>query len=117
MAIDVSLWQRALDSQSASNLHALANFLPTVFEALKKDGVQNTDDLNKHPIVRLVVAQMAYLAYGAFDCGTGLHWHNAYNRAELETGRHPYESRELFRGEKEEILAKWASQEKGQASG
>lgn len=111
MALDVSFWQRALDSQCASNLQGLVNFLPSVFKALKEDGVQDTAALNKHPIVRLIVAQMAHLAYGSFDCNSDNHWLSAYLLARVHTGLHPHENRKLLPGEKEEILAVWESLE------
>ena len=82
MAISNSTWQQALDSQSACNLSGLAHFLVRVLDELRDSGIQNTDDLNTHAIVRLVVAQMAYLAFGSFDFGAGNSWLQAYQLAE-----------------------------------
>ncbi len=87
MAISKTTWQQALDSQAASNLSGLAHFLVRVLDVLRTNGINGTDALNTHPIVRLVVAQMAHLAYGTFDCGTGDSWLRAYQLAEAETER------------------------------
>lgn len=77
-------WQEALDSQSACNLSGLAHFLLRVLDELRADGINNTDTLNTHAIVRLVVAQMAHLAYRSFDCNVGDFWLTAYRLAESE---------------------------------
>lgn len=87
MAIRRTTWQQALDSQSASNLSGLAHFLVRVLDELRASGITNTDDLNTHAIVRLVVAQMAHLAYGGFDCGAGDSWMRAYELVEAEAGK------------------------------
>lgn len=87
MTIRRTTWQQALDSQSASNLSGLANFLVRVLDELRANGITNTDDLNTHAIVRLVVAQMAHLAYGGFDCGAGDSWMRAYELADAQTQR------------------------------
>jgi len=87
MAISKSTWQQALDSQSACNLSGLAHFLVRVLDELRANGIKGTDDLNTHAIVRLVVAQMAHLAYGTFDCGAGDSWMRAYQLAEAESQR------------------------------
>jgi hypothetical protein len=87
MAITKSTWQQALDSQSACNLSGLAHFLVRVLDELRATGINGTDNLNAHPIVRLVVAQMAHLAFGSFDCGAGDLWQRAYQLAEAETER------------------------------
>ena len=87
LAIGKSTLQQALDSQSASNLSGLAHFLVRVQGELRADGVNGTNDLNTHPIVKLVVAQMAHVAYGTFDCGAGDSWLRAYQLAEAETER------------------------------
>ena len=87
MAIYMPTWQQALDSQSASNLSGLAHFLVRVLNELRASGISGTDGLNTHAIVRLVVAQMAHLAYGTFDCGAGDSWLRAYQLAEAETER------------------------------
>ena len=71
MAISSKTWQQALDSQTACNLSGLAHFLPRLLDELRASGVNGTDALNTHPLVRLVVAQMAHLAYGTFVCGAG----------------------------------------------
>lgn len=86
MPISTTTWQQALDSQSASNLSGLAHFLVRVLDELRASGINGTDALNTHPVVRLVVAQMAHLAYGSFDCGAGDLWLRAYQLAEVETG-------------------------------
>src|SRR5436305_15175838 len=88
MPISQRTWQQGLDSQSACNLSGLAHFLPGLLEELRANGVNGTDALNTHPLVRLIVAQMSYLAYGTFDCGAGNLWQRAYQLAEMETGRH-----------------------------
>jgi len=106
------MWQHGLHSQTACNLSGLAHFLVRLLGELRANGISNTDDLNTHPLVRLVVAQMAFLAYGTFDCGAGNHWQRAYQLAEIETGRHPYHDRPLAPGEKERILAQWAEEER-----
>ena len=67
MPISEKTWEQGLHSQSACNLSGLAHFLVRVLEELRANGVNSTDDLNTHPLVRLVVAQMAFLAYGTFD--------------------------------------------------
>ncbi len=85
MAIRTAIWQQALDSQSASNLSGLARFLVRALDELRATGINGTDALNTHPVVRLVVAQMAHLAYGTFDCGAGDLWLRAYQLAEVET--------------------------------
>lgn len=87
MAIGKTKWQQALDSQSASNLSSLAHYLVRVLDELRVNGINGTDALNTHAIVRLVVAQMAHLAYGTFDCGTGDSWLRAYQLTEAETER------------------------------
>ncbi len=111
MPISPKTWQQGLDSQSACNLSGLANFLPRLLDELRENGVHGTKALNTHPLVRLIVAQMAYLAYGAFDCGAGDLWHRAYQLVEMETGRHPLFDRQLEQGEKERILALWEKEE------
>jgi len=85
MAISKTTWQQALDSQAASNLSGLAHFLVRVLDELRTNGIKATDALNTHAIVRLVVAQMAHLAYGGFDCGAGDLWMRAYQLAEAES--------------------------------
>jgi hypothetical protein len=85
MAIRTAIWQQALDSQSASNLSGLARFLVRALDELRATGINGTDALNTHPIVRLVVAQMAHLAYGTFDCGAGDLWLRAYQFAEVKS--------------------------------
>lgn len=85
MSIRTAIWQQALDSQTASNLSGLARFLVRALDELRGTGINDTDALNTHPVVRLVVAQMAHLAYGKFDCGTGELWLRAYQLAEVET--------------------------------
>lgn len=87
MAISKSTWQQALDSQAASNLSGLAHFLVRVLDEMRANGINATDTLNTHAIVRLVVAQMAHLAYGGFDCGAGDSWMRAYQLAEAEMER------------------------------
>ncbi len=104
-------WQQALDSQSACNLSGLANFLQRVLTHLRETGVHDTDVLNKHPVVRLVVAQMAHLAYGSFDCGAGRHWFRAYQLARMETGLNPFEDEPLDLGERERIERAWAAED------
>ena len=84
MSIRTAIWQQALDSQSASNLSGLARFLVRALDELRGTGINSTDALNTHPVVRLVVAQMAHLAYGTFDCGAGDLWLRAYQLAEVE---------------------------------
>src|SRR3954447_16319927 len=108
MSIAVTTWQRGLDSQSACNLSGLAHWLVDLLAELRASGVNGTDALNTHPLVRLVVAQMAHLAYGSFDCGAGNKWQRAYQFAEMETGRSPYHDRQLEPGERERIEAMWA---------
>ena len=54
-------------------------------DELRATGINGTDALNTHPIVRLVVAQMAHLAYGTFDCGAGDLWLRAYQFAEVKS--------------------------------
>lgn len=87
MAISKLTWRQALDSQSACNLSGLAHFLVRVLDELRANGINGTDDLNTHPIVKLVVAQMAHLSFGGFDCGAGDSWLRAYQLAEAETQR------------------------------
>ena len=113
MPISKETWQRGIDSQSACNLSGLAHFLPSLLDELRESGTNDTDALNRHPLVRLVVAQMAYLAFGNFDCGVGDLWHRAYQLAEMETGIHPLYDRPLEQGEKESILAAWAEEGRG----
>lgn len=86
MPIRPETWQQGLDSQSACNLSGLAHFLVRLLDELRASGVNGTDALNTHPLVRLIVAQMAHLAFGSFDCGAGNHWQRAYQVAEMETG-------------------------------
>lgn len=107
MPIDAKSWQYGLHSQSACNLSGLAISLVGLFDELRASGITDTDSLNTHPLVRLVVAQMAYLAYGSFDCGAGNNWQRAFHLAEMETGRHPYYDRPLEAGEKERTLTQW----------
>jgi len=114
MPISTKTWQQGLDSQSACNLSGLAHFLPRLLDELRANNVAGTDALNTHPLVRLVVAQMAHLAHGTFDCGAGNLWQRSYQRGEIETGRHPYHVRPLERGEKERILAQWAEEDRWQ---
>ena len=56
-------YKRAIDSQSACNLsglvHSLAEVMPRITEV-----TNGTEERNNHPIVRLYVAQMAYLSGG-----------------------------------------------------
>ena len=84
MPLSATTWQQALDSQSACNLSGLAHFLVRALGELRADGLNGTDALNTHPLVKLVVAQMAYLAYGTFDCGAGNLWLQAYQMVEIE---------------------------------
>lgn len=112
MPISEKTWEQGLHSQSACNLSGLAHFLVRILDELRANGINGTDALNTHPLVRLVVAQMAHLAYGSFDCNTGNKWQRAYQSAEIETGRHPYYDRALERGEKERILAQWAEEDR-----
>ena len=111
MPIDIKTWQHGLDSQSACNLSGLAHFLVRLLDELRVSDISGTDALNTHPLVRLVVAQMAHLAYGSFNCGAGNQWQRAYQLAEIETGKHPYYDRPLEPGEKERILALWAEED------
>jgi hypothetical protein len=113
MPISQKTWQQGLDSQSACNLSGLAHYLPKLLDELRANNVNGTSALNTHPLVRLIVAQMAYLAYGTFDCNAGNHWQRAYKLAEIETGRHPYHDRPLEPGEKDRILALWKEEERG----
>ena len=112
MPISEKTWEQGLHSQTACNLSGLAHFLVRVLDELRKNGVNGTDALNTHPVVRLVVAQMAHLAFGSFDCNTGNKWQRAYQLAEIETGGHPYYDRSLEPGEKERILAQWAEEDR-----
>jgi hypothetical protein len=112
MAISKKTWQQGLDSQTACNLSGLANWLPGLLDELRANGVNGTAALNTHPLVRLVVAQMAHLAFGSFDCGAGNKWQRAYQLAEMETGRSPYHDRPLEPGERERILAAWAEEDR-----
>ena len=111
-SISTNTWQRGLDSQSACNLSGLAHFLTALLDELRASNISDTDALNTHPLVCLVVAQMAFLAYGSFDCGAGSKWQRAFQLAELETGRHPFCDRPLEMGEKEHILAQWAEEDR-----
>ena len=99
MAIGKTTWQQALDSQAASNLSGLAHFLVRVLDELRANGIKGTDDLNTHAIVRLVVAQMAHLAYGSFDCGAGDSWMRAYQLVEAESERRDITDRAVAVGE------------------
>ena len=112
MPICKKTWQRGLDSQTACNLSGLAHWLPSLLDELRANGVNGTNALNTHPLVRLVVAQMAHLAYGSFDCNDGNKWQRAYQLAEIETGRHPYYDRPLEPGEKERIVAQWTEEDR-----
>ena len=112
MPITKKTWQQGLHSQSACNLSGLAHFLPRLMDELRANGVNGTDALNTHPLVRLIVAQMAHLAYGTFDCGAGNRWQRAYQLAEMETGSSPYADRPLEPGEKERILASWEKEDR-----
>ena len=112
MPISEKTWEQALHSQTACNLSGLAHFLVRVLDELRQNGVNGTDALNTHPAVRLVVAQMAHLAFGSFDCNTRNKWQRAYQLAEIETGQHPYYDRPLEPGEKERILAQWAEEDR-----
>lgn len=85
MAISTTTWQQALDAQCACNLSGLAHFLVRALDELRANGVNDTAALNTHPVVRLIVAQMAHLAFGSFDCGSGDLWMKAYELAEAET--------------------------------
>jgi hypothetical protein len=111
MPISKATWRRGLDSQCACNLSGLAQFLPRLLGELRANGINDTA-LNTHTLVRLVVAQLAYLAFGNFDCGVGDLWHRAYQLAEMETRIHPLYDRPLEPGEKESILAAWAEEER-----
>jgi len=99
MAISKSTWQLALDSQAACNLSGLAHFLVRILDELRANGIKGTDDLNTHALVRLVVAQMAHLAYGTFDCGAGDSWMRAYQLVEAETERRDKTDRAVAVGE------------------
>ena len=79
-------WQRGLDSQSACNLSGLAHWLPQLFDELRQNGITTTEARNTHPLVRLVVAQMNYLAYGRTDGDVAL-WMAAHALAEKEAAR------------------------------
>src|SRR5450631_205533 len=100
MPISKETWQRGIDSQIACNLSGLAHFLPRLLDELRENGINDTDALNTHSLVRLVVAQMTYLAYGNFDFGVDDLRHRAYQLAEMEIGIHPLYDR-LEPGEKE----------------
>ena len=87
MAISTTTWQQALDAQCACNLSGLAHFLVRALDELRANGINDTDALNTHALVRLVVAQMAHLAYRSFDCGSGNLWEEAYQLAEAKSQR------------------------------
>jgi hypothetical protein len=112
MPISAKTWQTGVDSQTACNLSGLAHYLPKLLEELRANNICSTDALNRHPLVKLIVAQMAYLAYGTFDCGAGKQWDRAYHLAQMETGRSPYKDRPLELGEKERILARWEEEDR-----
>jgi hypothetical protein len=113
MAISKTTWQQGLDSQTACNLSGLAHFLVRLLDELRANNVNGTDALNTHPLVRLIVAQMAHLAYNTLDCGEGNKWQRAYQLAEMETGRSPYHDRPLEPGERDRIEAAWAEEDRG----
>jgi hypothetical protein len=116
MPIGMTTWQRGLDTQSACNLSGLTHWLLELLAGLRASGVNDTDALNTHPLVRLVVAQMAHLAYGSFDCGAGNKWQRAYQLAEMETGRSPYQNRPLEPGEREQIEAAWMEEDREEST-
>lgn len=116
MAIRKETWEQGLHTQTACNLSGLAHWLVRLLDELRANGINSTDDLNQHPLVRLVVAQMAHLSFGSFDCGAGNKWQRAYQLAEIETGRHPYHDRALEPGEKERIFAQWVEEDRWQAA-
>jgi hypothetical protein len=113
MALRKVTWHKGIYLQNTDNLFDLAEFFSKLLAELRTSGITDTDAVTSHPLVRLVVAQMAYLAYGNFDCGTGNLWHRAYQLAEMELGVHPIFYRPLEPGEKESILAQWAEEERG----
>lgn len=67
MNISKNTWQSALDTQSACNLSGINLFLTRALKEMRASGITDTDALNTHPITRLVVGQMAYLAFGHVD--------------------------------------------------
>jgi hypothetical protein len=54
MSISEKTWQQGLVSQSACNLSGLAHFLVRLLDELRAAGINGTDALNTHPLVRLV---------------------------------------------------------------
>lgn len=117
MPIRKEIWEQGLHSQTACNLSGLAHWLVRLLEELRANGINGTEALNTHPLVRLVVAQMAHLAYGTFDCGAGTKWQRAFKLAEMETGKHPYYDRPLESGEKEKNLAQWQEEDRWERQG
>lgn len=85
MRLDKHDWQAALDAQSACNLSGIAHGLMDVLRKL--DGM-NTQSINGHPIVRLYVAQMAWLSLGT-SYTSGTTWEDAYAEARKQVAAEP----------------------------
>jgi hypothetical protein len=67
MALTPNDYRMALDSQSACNasglIHSLDRVIPKIRENLAAEG-GGTDEVNRHPIVRLYAEQLLYLSGG-----------------------------------------------------
>ena len=84
MAVSTRTWQKAVESLQASNLSGLAHFLVRATAELRAEKDSSTASVNTHPVVRLVVAQMAHLAFGGYDCHEKESFRQAYELAQIE---------------------------------
>jgi hypothetical protein len=85
-----NIYQQALDAQSASNLsglaHRLAEYTTEIWQEARaaKAGM---DYVNQHPVVRLMLWQMWFLAFGEHphrELLDGTNWDEAYSLAYAE---------------------------------
>ena len=77
-----NIYQQALDAQSAVNLsglaQSLAKFTIEIWDEANAAS-KGTDYVNRHPVVRLMLWQMWFLAFGAEP--RSVDWNIAYSRA------------------------------------
>ena len=105
--LTLSDYEDAMYSQSACNLSAIAHSLTDVLGRIRQE-VHGTDAVNKHPIVRLYVEQMAHLS-GA-GVGDLASYHLAYAHVNQRIDELKREAEERERAELDTIAKLRAKQ-------
>jgi hypothetical protein len=85
-----NIYQQALDAPRASNLsglaHSLAEYTTEIWQEARA-AQAGTEYVNQHPVVRLMLWQMWFLAFGEHphrELLDGTNWDEAYSRAYAE---------------------------------